>query len=339
MNRNTWVDYAKAIGILLVVYGHVARGLFKAHVPFDENTFRLVDSIVYSFHMPLFFFLSGLFFYSSFIKRGGTGLIINKLDTVVYPFIVWSLLQGSIEAFLSNYTNGDVKFSDVLQLFWHPRAQFWFLYALFFTFVFCAFFYKYMKDRFLLSFLIFAGVYVGTSYYLTLQIPFNYLPKYTVFFAFGIWFNEIADYISERAGYLLLPAAVLFGAGQWLFHDYLQLTYTSLGLESLLLALVSIMLVVIVSMVLSRFAIKWLLFVGTSSMTIYLMHILAASGSRIVLQKVLHINSLPVHLLAGCVIGVVVPLIAYQIMTRLNLLFLFEPPKKVSAATLVSKSA
>ena len=61
--RNVWVDYAKAIGIILVVYGHVARGVFNAGLPMDEARFVLVDSIIYSFHMPLFFFLSGLFFF------------------------------------------------------------------------------------------------------------------------------------------------------------------------------------------------------------------------------------------------------------------------------------
>ncbi len=50
--RNVWVDYAKAIGIILVVYGHVARGVFNAGLPMDEGEFVLVDSIIYSFHMP-----------------------------------------------------------------------------------------------------------------------------------------------------------------------------------------------------------------------------------------------------------------------------------------------
>ena len=53
--RQVWVDYAKAIGIVLVVYGHVARGLHNAGLLVDEGLFTLVDSVVYSFHMPLVF--------------------------------------------------------------------------------------------------------------------------------------------------------------------------------------------------------------------------------------------------------------------------------------------
>lgn len=55
--RNQWVDLCKGIGIILVVYGHVARGVFNAGIPLDEASYKLVDSIIYSFHMPLFFFL------------------------------------------------------------------------------------------------------------------------------------------------------------------------------------------------------------------------------------------------------------------------------------------
>jgi fucose 4-O-acetylase-like acetyltransferase len=127
--RDAWVDYAKAIGILLVVYGHVARGLHNAGIHMDEASYTRVDSIVYSFHMPLFFFLSGLFFFRSLNRRGPAVLAANKLDTILYPYILWSLIQGLTEVGLARYTTGSATLSEVLAL-WNPRVQFWFLYAL-----------------------------------------------------------------------------------------------------------------------------------------------------------------------------------------------------------------
>ncbi|MBC1212116.1 acyltransferase family protein [Listeria booriae] len=59
--RITWIDYAKGIGIILVVYGHVLRGVFEAGLDIPIKLFTYEDSFIYSFHMPLFFFLSGLF--------------------------------------------------------------------------------------------------------------------------------------------------------------------------------------------------------------------------------------------------------------------------------------
>lgn len=52
-----WVDYAKGIGIILVVYGHVARGVFNAGITEDEKLFRLVDAVIYSLSYALVFFL------------------------------------------------------------------------------------------------------------------------------------------------------------------------------------------------------------------------------------------------------------------------------------------
>ena len=45
--RLHWLDYSKTIGMYLVILGHV------------KNNTLLLKSIIYSFHMPLFFFLSG----------------------------------------------------------------------------------------------------------------------------------------------------------------------------------------------------------------------------------------------------------------------------------------
>lgn len=46
--REIWADVAKGVGIILVIMGHA-------------NCPNLPHGIICSFHMPLFFFLSGLF--------------------------------------------------------------------------------------------------------------------------------------------------------------------------------------------------------------------------------------------------------------------------------------
>jgi fucose 4-O-acetylase-like acetyltransferase len=55
-SRINWVDYAKAIGILLVVYGHVARGIKNSGIKIPTDLYEVADSVIYSFHMPLFLF-------------------------------------------------------------------------------------------------------------------------------------------------------------------------------------------------------------------------------------------------------------------------------------------
>ena len=106
-NRYQWVDYAKGIGIILVVYGHCIRGIVKAGLVEDDSVFTLLDSMIYSFHMPLFFFLSGLFFEGSLQRNGSERFVFSKLDTLIYPYVLWSFLQGGIEVALSSLTNGN----------------------------------------------------------------------------------------------------------------------------------------------------------------------------------------------------------------------------------------
>lgn len=54
--RDNTVDILKGIAILLVVIGHFS--------PVQQ-----VENFIYSFHMPLFFFLSGITFWYSFGKK------------------------------------------------------------------------------------------------------------------------------------------------------------------------------------------------------------------------------------------------------------------------------
>jgi fucose 4-O-acetylase-like acetyltransferase len=330
--RNVWVDYAKAIGIILVVYGHVARGVFNAGLPMDEAEFVLVDSIIYSFHMPLFFFLSGLFFFDSLQKRGRGGLIINKIDTIAYPFIVWSLLQGLFEVALSNYTNGQVTLVEVFSLLWMPRAQFWFLYALFLVFVVCTFLYAKADRRFFLPFVVLFGVLFVFQQDLTINNMTRFILGNTVFFALGVWFNEVKAFFLARYSSLTLVFGAMFIAGQYLFHVTFGMNYTDGGLPVLALATVSIFFMVALSMWLGQYRVDWLLFIGASSMTIYLMHILAGSGVRVILSKFMGIDSITVHLLVGTLIGTAAPLVAQLIINRYRLHFLLAPPKRISAA-------
>lgn len=52
---------AKCVSILPVVCGHVILGIRDADIGFSGINYDIQHSVVYLAHMPLFFFLSGLF--------------------------------------------------------------------------------------------------------------------------------------------------------------------------------------------------------------------------------------------------------------------------------------
>jgi len=337
-NRSHWIDYAKAIGIILVVYGHVARGLYKAGIEIPKEFYELADSIVYSFHMPLFFFLSGVFFYSSFTKKGGVKLITSKIDTIVYPYIIWAITQGVIEAFLADYTNGSVTYAEVFSLLWSPRAQFWFLYALFIVFFLAAAIFSVVSKKSAIAvFLLSAITYVYPEI-IPEGMVFKFISSNFVFFMFGIVFTLRlnAEQLSSRMSLFLL--ACVFSTSQFIFHHTLGLNYTDKGIASLSLALISIFFIISLSAWGALRPHRLMTFIGTSSMAIYLMHILAGSGARVALLTFMGIDSPTIHLVAGCFIGIFVPLLALIVINKLKIPYIFSAPVS-NIPALIQRSA
>lgn len=323
------MDYAKAIGICLVVYGHVIRGLFSAGIEIPVNVYSILDSMIYSFHMPLFFFLSGLFFYSSLLRRGVNGLILNKVDTILYPYLIWSIFQGGVEVFLSSYTNSHITLSDVLSL-WEPRAQFWFLYVLFFLFVVGAIVFYFVSSRYVVFVFISASMlylyqkeFSGIIFNIKL---FHQIANCLVFFVLGMVFTQynLARIFISKIVFILLLVA--FFVLQYIFHFDLNKTYLDTGVFSLFLACLSILFVVSLSILMSKAPNRYLAAIGASSMAIYLMHTLTGSGVRIILHKFFNIDSLSVHLVIGCLAGVLVPLIALKVIDRVKIPYVFSAP-------------
>lgn len=324
-----WVNYAKAIGIILVVYGHVARGLYNAGIDFYAPVVILADSIIYSFHMPLFFFLSGLFFYTSILKKGAVNLVLGKIDTLLYPYFIWSIFQGCVELYLADYTNGMVSMSEIVSLLWSPRAQFWFLYSLFLIFLFSSMFYSFISNKFsIIFFLLSALLYLFPNI-----APETYASKVIVenlvFFVFGIMFFIHSDIDRFSCVFCSVLWSCLFVSSQWLFHIYLSLDYTNKGIESLVLALISIIFVVSISANLAKRNYTSISFLGASSMAIYLMHVLSGSGVRIILIA-FGVDSFWVHLLLGSFLGILIPIAAISIINRLKIPYVFSAPISTS---------
>lgn len=333
-SRNLWVDYAKAIGIILVVYGHVARGVFNAGIKIDQSLYELVDSVIYSFHMPLFFFLSGLFFTASMAKRDSVSLLRSKVDTILYPYVIWSLLQGMVEVVLSHYLNGHTTTGEVFSLVWSPRAQFWFLYVLFFVFSLAILVYRRPVPIWC------TGIFIGSVlfYFFGGLLPdvylINMLNHTFVFFAAGVLANFFLDSMPGKKTRWLILFLTLFIISQWIFHIAMGLRYNNGTAFWLLpLSLISIGFIVFLAQWLTRYNWRWLAYLGQNSMTIYLVHILAGSGCRVILLKVFGITSVGAHLLIGTLGGILLPLLLYSVCGRFGLISLFRPPRFLSIGT------
>ena len=83
--RIEYIDIAKGIGILLVYIGHCSKG--------TPNISSLIEWI-YAFHMPLFFFISGLLFPNK--KISAITFYRNKFASLVIPYILFTIIHYSL---------------------------------------------------------------------------------------------------------------------------------------------------------------------------------------------------------------------------------------------------
>ena len=324
--RHEWVDYAKCIGIFLVVYGHVSRGVYNAGIEVPPGFYQWADSVIYTFHMPLFFFLSGLFFYSSIQKKGSLKLVFSKVDTIFYPYVIWSIFQGTVEVSLSSYTNGSVLFSDVFSLLLEPRAQFWFLYSLFFIFILAAVcFFVLNRLAIILVFLISLLMHAfAESFFLSVMV--NYVLDNFVFFMMGVLFSQYASVKKLVTPMSLIFCMLLFVISQYLFHSDVVINRMYVSLLEFFVVAFSLMLVVSVSYQLSLKPSKIIIFIGSYSMAIYLMHILVGGAVRILLSRLFFVESYVTHISVGVVMAIVIPLLSVLLIKKYSIPYVFSAP-------------
>jgi len=129
--RDAFLDIAKGLAIILVVIGHVIQGSAEN---FDD---LLWFRVIYSFHMPLFVFLSGavaaIAFQSDSVKDGMKASIqqakvkISKAAVrLLLPFIAWCVINQLI------YHHSDSVMLALIQAFRRPDTALWFLLAIFY---------------------------------------------------------------------------------------------------------------------------------------------------------------------------------------------------------------
>lgn len=113
--RILWLDSIKCFAIILVVIGHIIQ-----FIVFPDNfDLNPIYRFIYSFHMPLFFLLSG---YVSDNKEMGGDKIWGKALQLLVPFCVWGFVNRF--TFMQSY-------HPYISIFKHPDYSLWFLWVLF----------------------------------------------------------------------------------------------------------------------------------------------------------------------------------------------------------------
>lgn len=144
--RLDYLDYVKGFGILLVILGHIYTA---------DNYIKIW---IYSFHMPLFFIISGLLIKHTNLKeRNIKNIISSKFKSLIIPYVYFELLAIFMWMIQNEFTLSALRWNLIDSILMYCRAgATWFLPCLFVSEIIFIFMIKNIKShKIKLLFLIF----------------------------------------------------------------------------------------------------------------------------------------------------------------------------------------
>lgn len=219
------VEILQAFGILCVFLGHALRiyhdGGWYFHKTQTIFAFDIIDKFIYSFHMPLFMFLSGFLFYLNKDKiQNAWEYVLKRVKRLLLPFYLAGFLYVLPMICFINPLDKSVGFYYTSFLTLDYTWHLWFLIDLFIlTLFFVLYYFKFNK----INKYVVLAVLIGINLLATIG-PSSCLariPKFAIFFYLGCLFVENKDFIEKTlARYIWVILSIFAGVEILLYFAY-----------------------------------------------------------------------------------------------------------------------
>ncbi|MFT0803629.1 acyltransferase family protein [Bacillus swezeyi] len=202
--RIDWIDASKGLGIILVVLGHTP-------------TTDWLKTFIFSFHMPLFFFLSGIVYhdanmtFKSFLYKKMKTLLLPYFIFSVLAYLFWFLVERHFQFSGSSDVDPVVPFKGIFYsvpdnyMLTHNPAL-WFLTCLFIVEILFFCMKKWLKERLIVySVMLSAALGYYNDQYLEVKLPWNIEVALTaiVFYSAGFFLRHRLKKLRHRKTVLL----------------------------------------------------------------------------------------------------------------------------------------
>ncbi|MEZ4857362.1 MAG: acyltransferase family protein [Flavobacteriaceae bacterium] len=202
--RKKWIDQARGFSIFLVVYGH---------------NFPITEPYIYTFHVPLFFFIAGFFHVDTFTVDA----ILRRAKKLLVPYFFWAILLFTFWWLLGrHYGNvNELKMSVLKNFFGIFYAQggsaymswgipLWFLPCIFVVYLCFGFLKRYFKGFYFYALLFITSTLgLAWGYYTNIHLPWS-LDVAMVAIIFYFLGNHLNRFLSNLNGIKLYLFALLF---------------------------------------------------------------------------------------------------------------------------------
>lgn len=329
VRRDASVDILKGVAIIAVVFGHVYRGMWSAGLGSSELLpgKQIIDNSVYFWHLVIFAFLSGIFVSRGIAREGTKKYFKSRATLFLWLYIVWQIIQVGIKFFASANVNTKVSLVDAFA-FWKPEGQLWFFPWIIIALAVSILLGVWRRSRLswlgllLLALLSVAswgydGGYVGTQglsliFFYALGIYLGYERFSALLMSVSVWVHGFIAFIGLSlyvVGLFTLPAITPT------VQSAHPRSFMIIASGILMTSLSSVSLISL-GYLLSKISVgKIFAFIGRYSLEIFIAHIVFVSIVRMVMTKC-GVFSIPIYLVAGVVIGVILPILLGKFVSR-----------------------
>jgi len=208
----------RVIAIILVVLGHSLRNMEapNLHLFFPYYTSEIevfIKNYIYSFHMPLFFFISGYVFYFINTKKEKNYSISielkKKFKRLIIPLYATSFLILLPTMFIFGNLNISILKQSIFMLQMVSNDHLWFLEALFLIFILIIPISSYVKKQKIFTLIVIVGLTILLYINIPLHVSFlSILFKYLPYFVLGIITQKL-NFTSTKKTYLFIGLFLL----------------------------------------------------------------------------------------------------------------------------------
>ena len=306
-----WVDAAKGLGIIFVVLGHAIADT-TPNVPIFGKIFQ----IIYSFHMPLFFFLSGFCGIKALQKRQlheKEAYILERFKRLMIPYFFVGICYIPIKLFMADYVTKKIDIQHIVMGFLcgdNPNSQLWTLYGLFLDAVFLCVMSNAGKFSSHITFLL-SLIMAVSSVFLNNAFLKNFMFE-TLFYILGALFRKNLSVASGKVHFGNHQLLVIVGGGILIALN-MCMNIDGKNIFKILTAILGIMVVYGASHILEMN--KLLKERGKYSMDIYIMANIFQVCVRVVLMNKLGVNDYLCFLISF-VAGIIFPVVISKNIVR-----------------------
>jgi fucose 4-O-acetylase-like acetyltransferase len=221
--REIVIDSLKGFAILLVIIGH------SIQVTTNNDFTSLPFRFIYSFHMPLFMFLSG--YVTVYSPTNNWKSVKKRFFRLVIPFFSWAVVSFIIYCYKYN----KLDFQYWTELIKEVDNGLWFLWVLFLIHIVFYINEKIAKSMALYSLFIIAIVLqlIPSAYYV---LGFGFVKLYFIFFVFGYAMNNemVHSFVARNKLILfcLFSGLFLYLFQYWTFHNNLDFIKEDFGITN-----------------------------------------------------------------------------------------------------------